>query len=101
MSRGPAVQRRRLAANDDNDWRMRDAGRRRSGEKLKRWSSGLGALNDERASIESVLAGGAIYREDERARLHELLVRRGKLDAEITTVETAWLERKRATRCNA
>ena len=53
----------------------------------------LGALNDERASIESVLAGGAIYREDERARLHELLVRRGKLDAEITTVETAWLER--------
>ena len=53
----------------------------------------LGALNDERASIESVLAGAAIYREDERARLHELLVRRGKLDAEITTIESSWLEK--------
>ena len=43
-------------------------------------------------SIESVLAGGAIYREGERARLHDLLVRRGKLDEEISTIESTWLE---------
>ena len=76
-------RRRRLA-----DERRRAAPLRREIEVLERR---LGALSDERASIESVLAGGAIYDEDERARLHELLVRRGKLDAEITTVESTWL----------
>ena len=78
-------RRRRLA-----DERRRAAPLRREIEALERR---LGALSDERASIESVLAGGAIYDEDERARLHELLVRRGKLDAEITTVESTWLEK--------
>ena len=53
----------------------------------------LGALSDERASIESLLAGGAIYDADERTRLHALLVRRGRLDAEITSVESAWIEK--------
>ena len=53
----------------------------------------LGALSDERASIESILAGGAIYDEDERSRLHALLVRRGKLDVEIVSVESAWIEK--------
>ena len=53
----------------------------------------LGELNDERASIESILADGAIYDEDERARLHALLVRRGKLDTEIASIESAWLEK--------
>lgn len=76
-------RRRRLA-----DERRRAAPLRREIEVLERR---LGALSDERASIESVLAGDAIYDEDERARLHELLVRRGKLDAEITTVESTWL----------
>ena len=78
-------RRRRLA-----DERRRAAPLRREIEALERR---LGALNDERASIESVLAGGAIYDEDERARLHELLVRRGKLDAEITTIESTWIEK--------
>ena len=78
-------RRRRLA-----DERRRAAPLRREIEALERR---LGALSDERASIESVLAGGAIYDEDERARLHELLVRRGKLDAEITTIESTWLEK--------
>ena len=53
----------------------------------------LGELSDERASIESILAGDAIYGSDERTRLNALLVRRGKLDVEISTVESAWLER--------
>ena len=53
----------------------------------------LGALNDERASIESVLSGTGIYRESERARLHDLLVRRARLDEEITTVESTWMEK--------
>ena len=53
----------------------------------------LGALSDERASIESILAGGAIYDEGERPRLHALLVRRGKLDAEITVIESTWIEK--------
>ena len=53
----------------------------------------LGVLSDERASIESTLAGVAIYGENERSRLHELLLRRGKLDVEISTVESAWIEK--------
>ena len=78
-------RRRRLA-----DERRRTAPLRREIEALERR---LGALNEERMSIESVLAGAAIYREGERTRLHELLVRRGKLDEEISTIESAWLEK--------
>ena len=81
----PRERRRRLA-----DERRRAAPLRREIEALE---GRLGALNDERASIESILAGGEIYDEDERARLHALLVRRGKLDAEIATVESAWIEK--------
>ena len=81
----PRERRRRLA-----DERRRAAPLRREIEALERR---LGALNDERASIESVLAGNAIYDRDERSRLHALLVRRGKLDAEIATVESAWIEK--------
>ena len=78
-------RRRQLA-----DERRRAAPLRREIEALEQR---LGTLSDERASIESVLADGAVYGEDERARLHELLVRRGKLDAEITTIESTWLEK--------
>ena len=78
-------RRRRLAQQ-----RYRAAPLRREIELLERR---LGALSDERASIESLLAGGAIYDADERTRLHALLVRRGKLDAEITSIESAWLEK--------
>ena len=78
-------RRRRLAEE-----RRRAAPLRREIEALEQR---LGALHKERVSIESVLAGGAIYDEGERARLHELLVRRGKLDAEITTTESSWLEK--------
>ena len=53
----------------------------------------LGTLNRERASIESVLADAAIYRESDRARLNDLLVRRGKLEEEISTIEASWLEK--------
>ena len=77
-------RRRRLA-----DERRRSAPLRREIEALERR---LGALNEERTSIESVLAGGTIYREGERPRLHELLVRRGKLDEEISTIESTWLD---------
>ena len=77
-------RRRRLA-----DERRRSAPLRREIEALERR---LGALNEERMSIESVLAGGAIYREGGRTRLHELLVRRGKLDEEISIIESTWLE---------
>ena len=77
-------RRRRLA-----DERRRSAPLRRGIEALERR---LGALNEERTSIESVLAGGAIYREGEQARLHELLVRRGKLEEEISTIESTWIE---------
>ena len=79
-------ERRRQLAEE----RRRAVPIRREIEKLERR---LGALSDERASIESVLAGGAIYDQDERPRLHALLVRRGKLDAEITTIESTWLEK--------
>ena len=53
----------------------------------------LGALDEERASIESALADAATYRESERVRLRDLLVRRGKLDEEIATAESTWIER--------
>ena len=53
----------------------------------------LDSLSDERASIESLLSAGAIYREEERARLRDLLMRRGRLDAEITSVESTWLRK--------
>ena len=87
---GPAAmprreRRRRLASE-----RHRAAPLRREIEELEHR---LDILNDERASIESTLADGAIYDEDERARLRELLVRRGRLDAEIANIESAWLER--------
>ena len=79
-------ERRRQLAEE----RRRAVPIRREIEKLERR---LGALSDERASIESVLAAGAIYDQDERPRLHALLVRRGKLDAEIATIESTWLEK--------
>ena len=76
--------------------RRREARQRRRIAPLRReiesLEQRLGVLSDERASIESTLAGAAIYGEDERSRLHALLVRRGKLDAEISTVESAWIE---------
>ena len=79
------------------DRRRWSAQQRRQVEPLKReievLERRLHALSDERTSIESVLAGGAIYGEDERERLNVLLVRRGKLHAEITSVESAWLEK--------
>ena len=53
----------------------------------------LGALNEERASIESVLSGSGIYGENDRTRLRDLLVRRARLDEEIATVESTWMEK--------
>ena len=77
--------------------RRREARQRRRIAPLRReiesLEQRLGVLNDERASIESTLAGAAIYGEDERSRLQALLVRRGTLDAEISTVESAWIEK--------
>jgi len=78
-------RRRRLA-----DERRRSAPLRREIDALERR---LGALNEERTSIESILADATIYREGERTRLHELLVRRGTLDEEISTTESTWLEK--------
>ena len=77
--------------------RRRTADERRKAVPLRReieaLEQRLGALNEERASIESDLADTAVYRESERVRLHELLVRRGKLDEEIATAESAWVEK--------
>ena len=85
------------SAAERRDRRRWSAQQRRQVEPLKReievLERRLHALSDERTTIESVLAGGGIYGEDERQRLNVLLVRRGKLDAEITSVESAWLEK--------
>ena len=87
--------RTRMAARRER--RRRLAGERRRAAPLRHEIEALErrleVLSDERASIESLLADSAIYSEDERSRLHALLVRRGKLDAEITTIESAWLEK--------
>ncbi len=79
-------ERRRLAAED----RRRIAPLRQEIESLERR---LAALGDERASIESTLADGAVYGDAERLRLRALLVRRGRLDAEIADAESLWLEK--------
>ena len=79
-------ERRRLAAEE----RRRIAPLRREIDSLERR---LAALEDERASIEAALADAAVYGDAERPRLHALLVRRGRLDAEIAEVESLWLER--------
>ena len=79
-------ERRRLAAEE----RRRIAPLRREIDSLERR---LAALEDERASIEAALADAAVYGDAERLRLHALLVRRGRLDAEIAEVESLWLER--------
>ena len=79
-------ERRRLAAAE----RRRIAPLRREIDSLERR---LAALEDERASIEAALADAAVYDDAERPRLRALLVRRGRLDAEIAEVESLWLER--------
>ena len=79
-------ERRRLAAAE----RRRIAPLRRELESLERR---LATLADERASIESTLADGAVYGDAERPRLRALLVRRGRLDAEIADAESLWLEK--------
>ena len=89
-SNGPTPPRRRERRRRLADERRHTAPLRREIEELERR---LGVLSDERASIESMLADDAIYGEDERARLHALLVRRGKLDAEIAGIESTWLEK--------
>ena len=79
-------ERRRMHAEE----RRRAAPLRREIEALERR---LGALNEERTSIESVLSGAGIYRENERARLRDLLVRRARLDEEIAVIESTWMEK--------
>ena len=79
-------ERRRLAAEE----RRRIAPLRREIDLLERR---LAALGDERAFIESALADAAVYDDAQRPRLRTLLVRRGRLDAEIAEVESLWLER--------
>ena len=79
-------ERRRRAAED----RRRIAPLRREIESLERR---LATLGDERASIESALADGAVYGDAERPRLRALLVRRGRLDAEIAHAESLWFEK--------
>ena len=79
-------ERRRLAAEE----RRRIAPLRREVDSLERR---LAALGDERASIESALTDAAVYDDAQRPRLRALLVRRGRLDAEIAEAESLWLER--------
>ena len=79
-------ERRRLAAEE----RRRIAPLRREIDSLERR---LAALGEERASIEATLADAAVYDDAERPRLHALIVRRGRLHAEIAEVESLWLER--------
>ena len=79
-------ERRRLAAAE----RRRIAPLRRELDSLERK---LATLGDERASIESALANGAVYDETHRPQLRALLVRRGRLEAEIADAESLWLEK--------
>ena len=79
-------RRRRLA-----DERRMTAPLRRD---LKALEQRLGALAEEQTSIESALADSAIYHEDERARLRELLARRAELDEEVATAESTWIEKQ-------
>ena len=79
-------ERRRLAAEE----RRRIAPLKREIDSLERR---LAALGEERASIEATLADAAVYDDAERPRLHALIVRRGRLHAEIAEVESLWLER--------
>ena len=79
-------ERRRLAAAE----RRRIAPLRREIDSLERR---LAALGEERASTEATLADTAVYDEAQRPWLRGLLVRRGRLDAEIAEVESLWLER--------
>ena len=79
-------ERRRLAAAE----RRRIAPLRREIDSLERR---LAALGEERASIEATLADAAVYDEAQRTWLRGLLVRRGRLDAEIAEVESLWLEK--------
>ena len=79
-------ERRRRAAEE----RRRIAPLRREIDSLERR---LAALEDERVSIETALVDAAVYDDAERPRLRALLVRRGRLDAEIAEVESLWLER--------
>ena len=93
---GPRAGASQTAA-ERRDRRRRSARERLRAEPLRReidvLERRLNALSDERASIESVLAGRAIYGEAERTRLQELLMRRGRLADEIAGVESAWLEK--------
>ena len=79
-------ERRRTLAEE----RRRAAPLRREIEALEQR---LGALNEERTLIESVLSGAGIYRESERARLRDLLVRRARLNEEIAASESTWMEK--------
>ena len=79
-------ERRRLAAEE----RRRIAPLRREIDLLERR---LATLEDERTSIESALADVTVYDDAQRPRLCALLVRRGRLDAEIAEVESLWLEK--------
>ena len=79
-------ERRRLAAEE----RRRIAPLRREIDSLE---CRLAALGEERALIEATLADAAVYDDAERPRLHALIVRRGRLHAEIAEVESLWLER--------
>ncbi len=48
-------------------------------------------LSDERAELEALLADPALYQTDAKARLQELLRRKGELDRRLEAAEAAWL----------
>ncbi|MBN2701290.1 MAG: ABC transporter ATP-binding protein, partial [Methylothermaceae bacterium] len=52
----------------------------------------LTRLNKAKSSLEQQLADPALYQEENKARLQDLLLEKGELDRKLTAVEEAWLE---------
>ena len=48
-------------------------------------------LGHQRAALEEALADPAVYRDDARDRLKNLLVDRGRVDRSLVEVEAGWM----------
>ncbi|XSG84249.1 MAG: ABC-F family ATP-binding cassette domain-containing protein [Methylohalobius sp. ZOD2] len=78
------------------DQRRREAERRDRLRPLKQAreqaEAELTRLNKAKSSLEQRLADPALYQEENKARLQDLLLEKGELDRKLTAVEEAWLE---------
>ncbi len=86
---GRAANSRRSERRERADQRARLAPLRKE---LLRLEARMTALGDERAALERELLDPATYAGNDKARITDLTARRGRLAAELETVEEAWLE---------